>query len=198
MTNYFQGAGYDLTIRFEAIQASNNASGSAWGVDSVYDPANDQAGANWIAWAFTSPPPPPPANEMRIDLVWGTTLDLDAMAEDSTGAFCYYGNKTPAGSDMELLEDNYSGPATETINISNLDNGKTYLFYVLNNYATYSGSEKVEIYYGEQLLMTINISAASGSLGSTYWKVFSFTGKAGMQLSDLTIYNELVASQPTL
>ncbi len=50
MTNFFQSADYTLTIRFEAIQASNNASGAAWDVNSVYDPADPQSGTHWSAW----------------------------------------------------------------------------------------------------------------------------------------------------
>ena len=45
--NEFQGASYVIEVEFEAIQASNNASGSAWGVNSEYDDLG-----NWIGWVF--------------------------------------------------------------------------------------------------------------------------------------------------
>ncbi|MDO9574873.1 MAG: BsaA family SipW-dependent biofilm matrix protein [Candidatus Contubernalis sp.] len=43
--NTYQGAEYKIEITFEAIQSSNNASGSAWGINSVYD------GTVWNGWA---------------------------------------------------------------------------------------------------------------------------------------------------
>lgn len=52
MTNPFQAVEYTLTINFEAIQASNNASGNLWLVDSVYDPADPQSSTNWDRFNF--------------------------------------------------------------------------------------------------------------------------------------------------
>lgn len=37
--NLFQGAEYVVSVKFEAVQASNNASGSEWGVNSSYNNA---------------------------------------------------------------------------------------------------------------------------------------------------------------
>lgn len=45
--NKYQGKSYKLDFDFEAIQASNNASGDMWGVDSVYEPADEMTAANW-------------------------------------------------------------------------------------------------------------------------------------------------------
>ena len=50
MGNEFQGESYTLTISFEAIQASNNASGDLWEVDSTYDPDDPESGENWDDW----------------------------------------------------------------------------------------------------------------------------------------------------
>ncbi len=50
MGNEFQGVVYKLIVKFEAIQASNNASGDKWSVESVYDPTDEPAGANWDSW----------------------------------------------------------------------------------------------------------------------------------------------------
>ena len=50
MGNDFQEAVYTLTISFEAIQASNNASLEVWGVDSVYLPVDPESGTNWNDW----------------------------------------------------------------------------------------------------------------------------------------------------
>ncbi len=52
VNNEYQGAVYTLSIRFEAIQASNNASGDAWGVNSLYDPAEDRSSDNWDGWDY--------------------------------------------------------------------------------------------------------------------------------------------------
>jgi predicted ribosomally synthesized peptide with SipW-like signal peptide len=50
MDNEFQGEFYTLTISFEAIQASNNASEPVWGVTSTYDPVEPESGTNWEDW----------------------------------------------------------------------------------------------------------------------------------------------------
>ncbi len=67
--NEYQGASFKLDFDFEAIQASNNASGDQWGVDSWYfaddgvtpsDPTNpainpdlDRSATNWAEFNFT-------------------------------------------------------------------------------------------------------------------------------------------------
>ena len=50
--NKFQGATYTLEVTFEAIQASNNASGDAWGIDSIYDPEDETTSDNWDSWNY--------------------------------------------------------------------------------------------------------------------------------------------------
>lgn len=51
MTNEFQLAKYNLSAVIEAIQASNNASGSAWGVDSVYNSSyGSMTSGDWNDW----------------------------------------------------------------------------------------------------------------------------------------------------
>jgi len=52
MTNEFQLAGYNLNAVFEAIQASNNASGDHWEVDSTYDPSDEKTSDNWTGYDF--------------------------------------------------------------------------------------------------------------------------------------------------
>ncbi len=48
--NIFQGMTYTASGYFEAIQASNNASGDLWGVASLYNPANEKTAANWVGF----------------------------------------------------------------------------------------------------------------------------------------------------
>ncbi len=50
--NEYQGMSYKFDFTFEAIQASNNASGSAWEVDSVYNPTEPQSAQNWTGFAY--------------------------------------------------------------------------------------------------------------------------------------------------
>jgi len=50
--NMFQGMTYTASGYFEAVQASNNASGDQWGVDSEYDPEDEMTAANWIGFDF--------------------------------------------------------------------------------------------------------------------------------------------------
>ncbi len=48
--NEYQGKSFELDFNFEAIQASNNASGDLWGVDSIYDPADEMTAAKWTGF----------------------------------------------------------------------------------------------------------------------------------------------------
>ncbi len=48
--NEYQGKSFKLDFDFEAIQASNNASGDLWGVDSLYNPADEMTALNWIGF----------------------------------------------------------------------------------------------------------------------------------------------------
>lgn len=50
--NEYQGKSFKLNFTFEAIQASNNASGDLWGVDSLYNPADVMTAANWNGFDF--------------------------------------------------------------------------------------------------------------------------------------------------
>lgn len=53
--NKYQGMSYKLDFEFQAIQASNNASGDAWGVNSIYDPVAVMTPANWTGFDFVVP-----------------------------------------------------------------------------------------------------------------------------------------------
>lgn len=50
--NDYQGKSFKIDFTFEAVQASNNASGDEWGIDSLYDPADDEAAENWDGFDF--------------------------------------------------------------------------------------------------------------------------------------------------
>jgi len=52
MGNAFQKVNYKLVVSFEAIQASNNASGDLWEVDSLYDPDTSKLAVDWDGWNF--------------------------------------------------------------------------------------------------------------------------------------------------
>ena len=52
MGNHYQKATYELNTYIQAIQASNNASGLTWGVDSLYDPEEVQSAQNWTGFDF--------------------------------------------------------------------------------------------------------------------------------------------------
>ncbi len=47
--NQYQGASFKIAATFEAIQASNRASDSAWGIVSTYD-GSGTASDNWVNW----------------------------------------------------------------------------------------------------------------------------------------------------
>lgn len=48
--NEYQGKSFKLDFAFEAIQASNNASGDVWGVDSVYNPPTEMTADKWVGF----------------------------------------------------------------------------------------------------------------------------------------------------
>jgi predicted ribosomally synthesized peptide with SipW-like signal peptide len=50
--NDYQGMSYKFVFDIEAIQASNNASGDAWGLDSLYDPADEETALNWDGFDY--------------------------------------------------------------------------------------------------------------------------------------------------
>jgi len=50
--NEYQGMSYKLDFTIQAIQASNNASGDKWLIDSVYSPSDPETAENWSSFDF--------------------------------------------------------------------------------------------------------------------------------------------------
>ncbi len=50
--NKYQGKSFSLDFTFEAIQASNNASGDLWGVDSAYNNPPSELAVDWKEFKF--------------------------------------------------------------------------------------------------------------------------------------------------
>ena len=120
-------------------------------------------------------------DQVRIVLTWGEMpSDLDSHlvrlnSEGNIDYHVYYDNMHPSNADAYLDVDDTSSYGPETITINNLDNNKTYKYYVhdYSNYSNYNDTAlkdsgaKVTVYYGDQS-QTFYVPNEVGNA----WKVF--------------------------
>ncbi len=139
---------------------------------------------------------------MRIVLTWGEVpQDLDGIVLKGTETLLDFNFANSQLENMFLEQDDTDGNGPEVIRITEVNeagNNVKYTYYVKNyDGVPYEEDAKVVIYYGDNKTITINLADATGDTNSEYWEVFSFIGKPGMQQSDFTILNRLVATNPT-
>lgn len=122
------------------------------------------------------------SEELRVVLTWGSTpsdLDSHMVGPDGTGGkFHEYYPECNDGSDTDLDVDDTSSYGPETITIYQEHDG-TYV-YAVHDYTNKSSSSstalsnsgaQVNVYRGNQLLMTYNVPT---NQGGTLWTVFSY------------------------
>ncbi len=127
---------------------------------------------------------PPPPGGFRIVLTWGAQPpDLDSyLSGPLTGTsrfVCFYGNRTPANSNVELDVDDVNGFGPETITITSFRDGM--YRYSVHNFSNqsangYSGiassPARVQVYNNSGLIREFTAPTPPPTASGNAWRVF--------------------------